>query len=80
MEQKVEFKYKTSLRGWECIVTIKPYLDAVIGVSRWDVDMDDPEKILTVHVMDFGHTRLAEGAIERAMADAGYTAVQLVGR
>jgi copper chaperone len=67
----VEFKFKTNLIGLECIVTITPYLDAVIGLHRWDVDMDDPERILTVHVADPGHTILVAAAIEKA----GYSAV-----
>lgn len=67
----IEFKFRTNLAGQECIVTITPYLDAVIGLRRWNVDMDDPDKILTVHVADPGHTILVAAAIEKA----GYTAV-----
>lgn len=52
-------------------MTITPYLDSVIGLHRWKVDMDDPEKILTVHVADPGHTILVAAAIEKA----GYSAV-----
>jgi hypothetical protein len=69
--EAIEFKFKTNLVGEECIVTITPYLDSVIGLHRWKVDMDDPEKILTVHVADPGHTILVAAAIEKA----GYSAV-----
>jgi len=69
----LEFKFKTNLRGPECIVSITPYLDAVIGLKRWDVDLDDPEKILTVHVADPGHTKLVAAAIEKA----GYAAAPM---
>jgi copper chaperone len=71
--ETIEFKFKTNLRGSECVATITPYLDAVIGLQRWAVDMDDPEKILTVHVADPGHTILVAAAIERA----GYSAEQI---
>ena len=76
MEKAVEFKFKTNLRGQQCIATITPYLDAVIGLERWSVDLDDPDKILTVHVADPGHTILVAGAIERA----GYSAVPAWGQ
>lgn len=66
METLLEFKFRTNLRGPECVVTITPYLDAVIGIRRWDVDLDNPDKILTVVVADPGHTILAEAAIEKA--------------
>lgn len=72
--EEIEFKFKTNLAGQECIVSITPYLDSVIGLHRWSVDMDDPNKILTVHVADPGHTILVAAAIEKA----GYSAV-LVG-
>ena len=72
--QGIEFKFKTNLKGQECIVTITPYLDAVIGLHRWDVDMEDPDKILTVHVADPGHTILVSAAIEKA----GYSAVPVL--
>jgi copper chaperone len=71
MEKEIEFKFKTNLRGQQCVDTITPYLDAVIGLRRWSVDLDDPDKILTVHVADPGHTILVAAAIEKA----GYSAI-----
>lgn len=68
--EAIEFKYKTNLHGPECIITITPYLDAVIGLKRWSVDMDDPDKTLTVHVADPGQTITVGLAIEKA----GYAA------
>ena len=71
--QGIEFRFKTNLRGQECIVTITPYLDAVIGLHRWSVDLDTQDKILTVYVADPGHTILVAAAIEKA----GYSAEQV---
>ena len=68
--EAIEFKYRTDLHGPDCIVTITPYLDAVIGLQRWSVDMDDPERTLTVHVADPGQTITVALAIEKA----GYSA------
>jgi hypothetical protein len=66
MENTIEFKFRTNLRGTSCILTIAPLMDKVIGPKRWGVDLNDPDKILTVHVADPGHVKLVEGAIERA--------------
>jgi copper chaperone len=68
--ETIEFKFTTDLRGEECIATITPYLNAVIGLHRWEVDMKSEDKILTVHVADPGHTLLVAAAIEKA----GYAA------
>ncbi|HEX3933881.1 MAG TPA: heavy metal transport/detoxification protein [Puia sp.] len=72
--EPIEFKYRTNLHGPECIATITPYLNAVIGLKRWTVDMDDPEKTLTVHVADPGQTITVALAIEKA----GYTASLMI--
>lgn len=66
MENTIEFKFRTNLRGTSCILTIAPFMDKVIGPKRWEVDLDDPNKILTVHVADPGQVKLVDGAIERA--------------
>lgn len=73
MEKAVEFQFKTNLRGQQCIAAITPYLDAVIGLKRWSVDLQDADKLLTVHVVDPGHTILVAAAIEKA----GYSAVPI---
>ena len=66
MEKVIEFQFRTNLRGASCLQTIAPFMDKVIGPKSWKVDLDDPNKILTIHVADPGHVKLAEGAIERS--------------
>jgi hypothetical protein len=66
MENTIEFKFRTNLRGTSCILTIAPFMDAVIGPKRWEVDLNDLDKVLTIHVADPGHVKLVAGAIERA--------------
>jgi len=75
MLQAVEFQFKTNLKGPQCIAAITPYLDAVIGLERWSVDLENVDKVLTVHVADPGHTILVAAAIEKA----GYSAVAIIG-
>ncbi|HEY4289904.1 MAG TPA: heavy metal transport/detoxification protein [Puia sp.] len=62
----LEFKFRTNLKGPECVATIAPFLDTVLGTNRWTVDLDDPDKTLTIHVGDPGHTQLVESAIKVA--------------
>lgn len=74
MEKVIEFQFRTNLRGASCIRTIAPFMDKVIGPTAWGVDLDDPNKILTIHVADPGHVKLAEEAIERA----GYSCTLII--
>jgi copper chaperone len=41
-------KYKTSINCNNCKARVKPFLDKVDGIIVWEVDLDHPEKILTV--------------------------------
>jgi hypothetical protein len=40
---------KTNLNCNACIAAVKPYLDAEPSIERWDVDIANPDKTLTVH-------------------------------
>ena len=62
--------FKTNLRCADCIVTMTPILDSVIGQGKWSVDMEHPDKLVTVCVADPGHTILVSAAFEKA----GYNA------
>lgn len=41
-------KFKTNINCGNCLATAKPYLDKIKNVQGWEVDTNDPEKILTV--------------------------------
>lgn len=47
MENK-EFKFKTTLDCGGCVSKVKSDLDNVAGISHWDVDTANTDKILTV--------------------------------
>ncbi|EKF54081.1 hypothetical protein I215_14174 [Galbibacter marinus] len=47
MENK-ELKFKTTLNCGGCVSKVKPDLDNSQGISKWEVDTDNPDKILTV--------------------------------
>lgn len=41
------FTFKTTLKCSGCEATVKPYLDAVEGIQSWNVDLSNPDKLLT---------------------------------
>ena len=47
METKA-YRFKTNLQCGNCVSKVKPALDTAEGIVRWDVDTENPDKILTV--------------------------------
>lgn len=41
-------KFKTNIKCSGCVATVTPFLDKEEGIQAWDVDTNNPEKILTV--------------------------------
>lgn len=41
-------KFKTSIKCGGCIATVTPFLNKIEGISKWSVDTNSPDKILTV--------------------------------
>jgi copper chaperone len=41
-------KFKTNINCGGCIATITPILNAEKGIDKWNVDIANPSKILTV--------------------------------
>lgn len=41
-------KFVTNLKCGGCVAKIQPGLDAEAGISAWNVDLESPEKILSV--------------------------------
>ena len=62
-------KFKSNIKCSGCIEKVTPYLNETAGAEKWEVDLKNPEKILTVH---------AEGVtseqISQAIQKAGYVA------
>jgi copper chaperone len=62
-------KFKSNIKCTGCIEKVTPYLNETAGAEKWEVDLKNPEKILTVH---------AEGVtseqISQAIQKAGYVA------
>lgn len=47
METKI-FTFKTNINCGGCITKVTPFLDEVKGISNWNVDTANKNKILTV--------------------------------
>ena len=41
-------KFKTNINCTNCLAKVTPFLDKKEGIQSWNVDIDNPDKILTV--------------------------------
>jgi copper chaperone len=63
-------KFKTNIKCVGCIATITPYLENIEEIKgRWEVDIVNPEKILTVK-----SDKAKPEEIKQALKKAGYQA------
>lgn len=44
----MEYKFKTNINCGGCIAKVTPFLDGESAITSWEVDTDNPNKILTV--------------------------------
>lgn len=66
-------QFKTTIKCSGCIAQVTPVLDEAIGKDKWNVDMAQPDKILTVSVTDPGEGKKIQAAVEKA----GFKAEQI---
>lgn len=59
--------FKTTINCGSCVRSVTNFLNDVPGIESWEVDTDNPDKILTVQ----GANVQAEDVIE-AVEDAGF--------
>ena len=50
-----------------CVSKVKPFLDELEGLANWQVDIENPQKILRVETDE-----LSAEQIQEAVAKAGY--------
>lgn len=60
-------KFKTNIKCSSCVATVTPFLNEAGGENNWQVDLQDPERILTVAMMD-------NKKVIEALKKAGYKA------
>ncbi|GAA4452904.1 hypothetical protein GCM10023189_17070 [Nibrella saemangeumensis] len=62
-------KFKTNIKCGACVATVTPHLNKLEGVERWDVDLQNPNRILTVEA-----DSASEQEVVKAITEAGYKA------
>jgi copper chaperone len=65
-------KFKTNIKCSGCVATVTPFLNEALGENKWEVDYNNPSKILTV-VGDKDRE-----TVIRAVEKAGYKAEDLL--
>jgi copper chaperone len=58
-------KFKTNINCGGCIKAVTPHLDKAEGIKNWQVDTDNPDKILTVEAEGLNAEQV-KGVVEKA--------------
>jgi len=66
-----ELKFKTNIKCDACVNKVTPNLNETVGKGYWKVDLQDPQRILTVEA------DVPEAEIEKALEKVGYKAEKL---
>jgi copper chaperone len=61
-------KFKTTIKCNGCIKTVTPFLDKSNNISKWSVDLESPDRIMTVETE--GDTE----EVKNLLNEAGYKA------
>jgi copper chaperone len=62
-------KFKTNINCGNCLSKVTPQLNEQCGIGTWEVDLQDPERTLTVKTEN-----LESEDIKRAVLKAGFIA------
>jgi copper chaperone CopZ len=66
-------KLKTNIKCGGCVATVTPFLNESVGAGNWQVDTQDPNKVLTVQ-----REGITADTIKAAVHQAGYKAEVLL--
>lgn len=66
-------KFKTNIKCSGCVAAVTPFLNNIPEISKWEVDTENPEKILTVEASNGLDADTLVSTIEKA----GYVAIAL---
>ncbi|MFL5743324.1 MAG: copper chaperone [Niastella sp.] len=64
--------FKTNLRFKKQINAVTPHINNLQGIARWNVDLDDTDKILRIESVD-----LSPRSVEATLQQAGYFCEEL---
>lgn len=63
-------QFKTNIKCDACVAKVTPHLDSSVGHENWQVDLKDPQRVLTVKEGE-------ETKIREALEKAGYKAERI---
>lgn len=64
-------KFKTNIKCTGCLATVTPHLNTAAGENNWQVNLEDPQRILTVE------SDRTENDIIAAVKEAGFEAEKI---
>jgi len=70
--KQMKRQFKTNIMCSNCIAKVTPFLNANNQIKHWDVDIQNPQKILTVE------TDLPGDNIRDILKEAGYKAEEML--
>lgn len=68
----MKYQFKTNIMCGNCIAKVTPYLSANNEIKHWEVDTQNPNKILTVET-----DNLSDEMVKQIVQNAGYKAEKL---
>ena len=66
-------KFKTTIKCTGCLANVTPALNEAVGEDNWEVDIQNPDKVLTIASAE----ELSETEVIKAIEGAGYKAEKL---
>lgn len=60
-----KIQFKTTIKCAGCVAKVQPFLNAEDSIEKWDVNIDTPEKTLTVESNN-GDAEMVIKAVEKA--------------
>jgi copper chaperone CopZ len=64
-----KYQFETNIMCGSCIAKVTPVLNETVGENRWQMDIKDPKRILTVTSEDVN-----ESEVIKALEKVGYKA------
>lgn len=65
-------KFKTTINCGSCVAKVTPVLNAQENVENWSVDIENPDKVLTVQGED-----IDEADLVKSLSKIGYKAERI---
>ncbi|MDP4206537.1 MAG: heavy-metal-associated domain-containing protein [Bacteroidota bacterium] len=65
-------KFKTSINCNGCVAKVSPFLDNTKGIDKWEVELTNPQKILTIETSSLKEEDIIDG-----LKNLGYRAEKI---